>query len=91
MVDMDAYELEQSYLPIDDDIYYDDHEGAEYLIDDSYIEHQPHWTPKRVVWFLIALVIIVAMIGMLLMPLLQAAITPMPSYMPPPVTPPSQL
>jgi hypothetical protein len=89
---MDAYELDQPYLQIDDETYYDDNEGAEYLIyDDGYIEQKPRWTQKRVVWFLIALVIIVAMIGLLIMPFLQTVITPIPSYIPPPITPPSQL
>lgn len=88
---MKAYELEQTYPQLNDDIY-DDDESDDYLIyDDGYIEQEPRWTRQRVVWFLIAMVVIVAMIGVLIMPLLQMVITPIPTYIPPPITPPSQL
>jgi hypothetical protein len=84
MVNMETYELDPIYPQIEDE--------DDYLIyDDGYIEQIPRWTQQRVVWFLIAMVIIIAMIGMLIMPLLQIAITPVPSYIPPPITPPSQL
>lgn len=88
IVNMDAYDLESPYPQFEDEADYDD----DYLIyDDGYIEQTPRWTQQRVVWFLIASVIIVAMIGLLIMPLLQTLITPIPNYIPPPITPPSQL
>jgi len=89
---MEAYDIEQPYQQFDDETYYDEDESVDYLIfDDGYIEQTPRWTRQRVVWFVLALVIITAMLGLLIMPLLQTVITPVPTYMPPPVTPPSQL
>lgn len=92
MVIMEAYDLEQTYPQFEDETEYEDDESIDYLIyDDGYIEQGPRWTRQRVIWFLVASVIIVAMIGILMMPFLQTIITPAPTYMPPPVTPPSQL
>ena len=69
-----------------------DEEQVEYLIyDDGYIDDQPHWTRRRMIWLVIALLIITAMILVLILPLMQTYITPIPSYIPPPATPPSQL
>ena len=69
-----------------------DEEHVKYLIyDDGYIDEQPSWTRQRIIWFVIALVIIMSMIVVLILPLLQTYITPVPSYIPPPMTPPSQL
>lgn len=89
---MEAYDIDETYPQFDEEPYDDEDEPIDYLIfDDGYIEQTPRWTRQRVVWFLLALVIIMAMIGILVLPLLQTIITPAPTYMPPPVTPPSQL
>ncbi len=89
---MEAYDIEETYPQVDEEPYYDEDEHIDYLIfDDGYIEQTPRWTRQRVIWFLLALVIIMAMVGILIMPLLQTIITPTPTYMPPPITPPSQL
>jgi len=89
---MEAYDIDETYSQFDEEPYDDEDEAIDYLIfDDGYIEQTPRWTRQRVVWFLLALVIIMAMIGILVLPLLQTIITPAPTYMPPPVTPPSQL
>jgi hypothetical protein len=89
---MEAYDLEQPYSQFDDEPDYEDDDTLDYLIyDDGYIEQVPRWTRQRVVWFVIATVIILAMVGLLAMPLLQTIINPVPTYMPIPATPPSQL
>jgi len=67
-------------------------EGVDFLIyDDGYIEQEPRWTRRRVIMFLIALVIIGAIIIVLLAPVLQNLIFPAPTYIPPLATPASQL
>lgn len=92
MIIMEAYDLEQTDSQFEDEDAYDDDDSIDYLIyDDGYIEQVPRWTRQRFIWFVIATVIIIAMIGVLMIPFLQTIITPTPTYMPPPVTPPSQL
>lgn len=88
---MDIYDadLNEEY---EDDVYFDP-ESGDYLIydDDGFVEQEPRWTRRRVIWFVIAMVIILAMVGLLIMPFLQSIMIPLPSYIPPPATPPSQL
>lgn len=70
----------------------DNEDTVDYLIyDDGYIEQEPRWTKRRVIYFVIALVIIIVMVLAIVAPLLMTIANPAPTYMPPPATPPSQL
>lgn len=90
---METYNTDNMYLPDDtthiedDEVYID----PDLIYDDGYIEQEPRWTRRRVILFLIALVVILAMVGVLIAPFLQSMVMPLPSYIPPPATPPSQL
>jgi len=69
-----------------------DAEGVDFLIyDDGYIEQEPRWTKRRLMMFLVALIIIGAMVVVLFAPVLQNLIFPDPTYIPPLATPASQL
>ena len=81
---MEAYEIDANEYHLED-------EPFDYLIyDDGYIEQEPRWTRQRVIWFSIALIVILAMILLLIAPFLQMISPPVPSFIPP-ATPPSQL
>lgn len=70
----------------------DSSDGVDYLIyDDGYIEQEPRWTRRRIVLFVIALLIITAIIVVALAPFLQNLLSPVPGYIPPLATPASQL
>ena len=89
---MENYDINDTTSPTEEDFISEDVDDIDYLIyDDGYIEQEPRWTRRRVIWLLIAIVIIAAMVGLLALPLLQPLLMPAPSYIPPPVTPPSQL
>ena len=48
----------------------DDEDAVDYLIyDDGYIEQEPRWTKRRVIYFMIALIIITVMVLAIVAPL----------------------
>lgn len=96
MIYMETYNTNDIHIQTDTEPYYDDEdyeaENPIHLIyDDGFVEQEPRWTRRRVILFLIALIIILALVGVLIAPLLQSTMMPLPSYIPPPATPPSQL
>lgn len=82
---MEAYDIEYHSLS-------EEYEDFDYLIyDDGYIEQKPRWTRQRISWLIVAILVITAMVGLLIFPYITTLISPVPTYMPPPITPPSQL
>ncbi|GEM_PF-4536990 len=55
-----------------------------YIPDDT-LEQRPHWTVKRVIYLMIALVIIAALVVYMVLPALQIWLTPPPSPLAPPL------
>ncbi len=92
---MEIYETDyDDYDDIEDDTADnpDEDAGVDYLIyDDGYIEQEPRWTRRRIILFMIAVMMIFVVLVVLFAPLLQDVIMPQPAYIPPLATPASQL
>lgn len=90
---MEIYETDyDDYDYIEDDTADDPDAGVDYLIyDDGYIEQEPRWTRRRMILFVIAVMMIFVVLVVLFAPLLQGVIVPQPAYIPPLATPASQL
>lgn len=91
---MERYHTDQNEYDYTDDTLHetDDVADVDFLIyDDGYVEQEPRWTKRRAVLFMLALVIIGAMVLVLVAPLLQNLNFSTPAYIPPLATPASQL